>query len=374
MAEIMNQKMSEYEFQKYLENQIQKLNQTEMEKSSKKISADCDVSKQVHMIISEINNEDKNEDNNNDKDKDKCLSELLSLSNDIKQGSNDDNLHNILNLINSLASGSNNNNNNNITDMLTTAINNNSIFIDYCLKNYITKNINIYKTIFKTFSSNNIMYQNFDEMNINKGGKFIISNHLNLSDSFLIFNKLKTSTFIIADITAINKLLKYFNFKDTIIEDNFIDLFNIIYYDPDKNGNGNDVKNEMLKLVNENKNILLFPEGGYGRSYTKIKQFKLGGLKLAYDNKIPIVPIVLYYSNKNHYHILPLNSNSIYDFIMESLAIYKHTGDIIIHQCNDGKDVLPLPNESFETFHKRLHNMMQSQITKFNKKYNREIE
>ena len=71
--------------------------------------------------------------------------------------------------------------------------------------------------------------------------------------------------------------------------------------------------------------------------------------------------------------MLPIDS-STYDFIMESLTIYKDTGDIIIHQCNDGKDVLPLPDETFEDFHKRIYNIMQSQIIEFNKKYNCEYE
>ena len=129
----------------------------------------------------------------------------------------------------------------------------------------------------------------------------------------------------------------------------------------------------MLELINNKKNILLFPESCYARSYTKLLPFKLGGIKIAYDNKIPIVPIVLYYTNKKHYHMLPLGS-STYDFIMELLSIYKNKGNIIIHQCNDGKDILPLPNETFDSFYNRIHNMMQTQITKFNIKNNRETE
>jgi 1-acyl-sn-glycerol-3-phosphate acyltransferase len=101
--------------------------------------------------------------------------------------------------------------------------------------------------------------------------------------------------------------------------------------------------------------------------------FKLGGLKMAYEQQIPIIPIVLYYTNKNHYHMLPKGC-STYDFIMESIKVYKYTGDLIVHQCNDGNDVLPLPDETFEEFHKRIYNMMQSQINEFNIKNNREIE
>ena len=71
--------------------------------------------------------------------------------------------------------------------------------------------------------------------------------------------------------------------------------------------------------------------------------------------------------------MLPLGS-STYDFIMELLSIYKNKGNIIIHQCNDGKDILPLPNETFDSFYNRIHNMMQTQITKFNIKNNRETE
>ena len=57
------------------------------------------------------------------------------------------------------------------------------------------------------------------------------------------------------------------------------------------------------------------------------------------------------------------------DFIKESLAIYKETGDIIVHQCNDGKDVLPLPCETFEEFHNRIHNMMQDKLIELHNKY-----
>ena len=182
-------------------------------------------------------------------------------------------------------------------------------------------------------------------------------------------NNIKLSTFIIASIHPINKILNFFNLKNTIIEDIFVEVFNIMYYNPDKNGNGTDVKLQMLQKIKDNKNILIFPEGHYSRSQNKILPFKLGGLKMAYDNKLPIIPIIFYYTNINHIHLKP-EMCSISDFIKESLAIYKETGDIIVHQCNDGKDVLPLPNESFENFHKRLYNIMQSTLTKLDKKYN----
>ena len=297
MSNHSNQKMSECEFQKYLEGEVQKMKQREI---------DFDKLKQLHIIVDENNDnishkQDNQSDTNIDnKDVQKCINELLNLSNNFKKDSNNAEFSEMLNLLNSvnILNGNTGLNGNIYKHMLNNFMGSNSKEIFNIVINYINSNINVYKMGYNTFNANNIIYENFDEVNINKGGKIVLSNHINLSDSFLILNKIKNSTVIIASIEAINKLLKYFNLKNTIIEDNFIDLFNIIYYDPDKNGNGNDVKNEMLKLVNENKNILLFPEGGYGRSYTKINQFKLGGLKLAYDNKIPVVPIVLYYSNK----------------------------------------------------------------------------
>jgi 1-acyl-sn-glycerol-3-phosphate acyltransferase len=367
--DLEKQKQLELEKQQQLELQKQRLRELELEKQ-KQIEIEKQKQKQLHIVVNEIE----------DKESQEYDVDLLSLSNNLKQDSNNVELTEMLNLFNSINTlggniGSNNYMGlNNIINshILTNFIGSNSKDVSNIVGNYINNNFDVYKIIYKTFKSNKIIYDNFDEISINKGGKLIISNHINLSDTILILNKIKMSTVIIGGIELIHKIFGFLKLKNTMIEDIFLQAFNIIIYNPDKNGNGNGegIKRKMLETINNKKNVLLFPEAIYGRSQNKILPFKLGGLKLAYDNKLPIVPIVLYYSNKNHIYNKPLIC-SANDIITESLAIYKDTGDIIVHQCNNVKDVLPLPNESFEQFHKRIHNIMQAELTELHKKYNK---
>ena len=65
MTQHFNVKMSEFEFQKYLEDKIQKMNQLEMEKQ-------LEIEKQLHITVDETNVSN----NTDDDDRKKCINEI----------------------------------------------------------------------------------------------------------------------------------------------------------------------------------------------------------------------------------------------------------------------------------------------------------
>ena len=229
-------------------------------------------------------------------------------------------------------------------------------------------NNNIFKIIYKTFeTNNNISYENFNETNINEKSKIIISNHLSLADTFLILNKINNNTFTIGGKLAFDILFKIINVNNTIFENTILEMFKVILYDKDEKEH-NDIKHQMLTKIQQGSNILIYPEGDYSELKTHIKSFYSGSFKLAYDNKIPIMPIVLYYNNNNH--LYKYNYQSLTQKALDFFVTHKYSGNIIVHHCNDGNDILPLLNETFEEFKERIHNIMQTELTELNKKHN----
>jgi len=324
MTEVKYTKMSEIMFQEYLEIEIQKM---ELEKQKQ-----SELEKQKQSELEKIDQRSLL-NNIGDNDVMKYLNINKIFSNDTT------NL-----IINAL-----------YTELIKNSVNNNS-----------------YKQLYKTIEAkNNISYENFNKKNINEKGKLIISNHLNVADTIVILNKINTDTFIITTNVLFDIIFKMINVTETIISSSILKLLNIIIYD-NKNKNSKTVKDQMLKTIMQGNNILLYPEGQCGYSQSNIEPFYPGGIKIAYDNKIPIMPIVLYYSNINHlyqHHLPKVLEEQIYC----NLLIYKYSGDIIVHHCNDGNDILPNHNETFEEFKERLHNIMQTELTELDKKHNSKL-
>lgn len=322
MTEVKYTKMSEIMFQEYLEIEIQKM---ELEKQNK-----SELEKQKNSELEKIDQRSLlNIIGGNDVMKYSNMNTIFS--NDITKS-----------IINAL-----------YTELIKNSVNNNS-----------------YKQLYKTIEAkNNISYENFNNKNINEKGKLIISNHLNVADTIVILNKIKNKTFTVAINEWFDNTFNKFNVKNTFIEDVIINnILNLIMYKRDKK-NGNDVKDQMLTKIQQGNNILIYPEGEYGKKQNKIDPFYPGGIKLAYDNKIPIMPIVLYYSNINHlkqHH----SSETLSEKTNSIVLLYQYSGDIIVHHCNGGNDILPNHNETFEEFKQRIHNIMQTELRELNEKHN----
>jgi 1-acyl-sn-glycerol-3-phosphate acyltransferase len=322
--ELELQKQKELELQKQKELELQKQRELELQKQM-----ELELEKQMELEVEKIDQRSLlNNVGNNDVMK--YLNTNTIFSNDITKP-----------IINAL-----------YTELIKNSFNNNS-----------------YKQLYKTIEAkNNTSYENFNNKNINEKGKLIIANHLDVADTIVILNKINTNTFIITTNVLFDIIFQMLNVTDTIISSTILKLLNIIIYD-NTNKNGKTVKEQMLKTIMQGNNILLYPEGQFGYSQSNIEPFYPGGIKIAYDNKIPIMPIVLYYSNINHLyqHHQP---KTLEEKIFCNLLIYKYSGNIIVHHCNDGKDILPLVNETFEEFKERLHNMMQTELRELNKKHN----
>ena len=231
-------------------------------------------------------------------------------------------------------------------------------------------NNNIFKIIYKTFEAkNNILYENFNEKNINEKGKLVISNHLSLADTFLILNKINNNTFTIGGKWAFDMMFTIINAKDTILEVAILDIFKVILYDRDEKQK-NDIKQQMITKIKAGNNILIYPEGDYSETSKYIQPFHHGSFKLAFDNKIPIMPIVLYYNNNNH--LFKNNNNqTLLEKILDFFVNQKYSGDIIVHHCNGGNNMLPNIDESIDEFKQRVHTTMQTKVTELHQKYNK---
>lgn len=131
-----------------------------------------------------------------------------------------------------------------------------------------------------------------------KKGYIIIANH----SHYLDYTIMKP----IVDCYCVASLSEFI--VDNLPNVNYEDEYNIIRYDYSKES-GAHVKQRILSLINEGKNVLIFPEGAEIRSSPRseclLKPFKSGLFKLAFEHNIDILPV-----SQNH---LDNNSPSYFD-------------------------------------------------------------
>ena len=241
-----------------------------------------------------------------------------------------------------------------------------------------SSSINIYKSIYDTISHNELVYENFNDQNINTTGSLIICNHLNMSDGLLLLSKFKKIPFTIIKKKIIMGIYKEL-FLNKIDIESLLKMFSIILYDNDNTNttnetcDGKSVKKIMLEKISSRNNILLFPEGTLTKCQNKLLPFKLGGIQLAYDNNIPILPLLIYYVNPNHRfynNIVEYNeNNTLLHDISLYLAIYNNSGKIIVHHCFNGNPFVANECETFDMFYSRLHELMQTELTMLDIQY-----
>jgi 1-acyl-sn-glycerol-3-phosphate acyltransferase len=210
------------------------------------------------------------------------------------------------------------------------------IYIQRTYRNFIHLINKIFNIRIKVTGLNNL-----DFMKNNK--VILMSNHQEwvdgpVIDSILDFSKINKEIFgvtkynmfgdpsdnnIISNILALFKerLYKYFHF---------------IPYERGNNISGMNTQNRMLELLNNNKGIILFPEGTI--SYMGVsKEFKPGSFKMCADNNISIIPMTIYYNKQ-------INKNG--KFILSKLFNLKVT--VHIHK--------PISNSNWEELRTETYN------------------
>ncbi len=178
------------------------------------------------------------------------------------------------------------------------------IIIFYIQRNYRNL-INLINKIFNiTIKVKGLKYLDF--MKNNK--VILMSNHQEWYDGLVIDSVLEFSN-INKEMFAVTKHNIFGDPSDNNIISNILALFKerlFKYFKliPHERGNrlsGMNTQNKMLELLDNNKTIILFPEGTI--SYMGVsKEFKPGSFKMCADNNISIIPMTIYYNkqiNKN---------------------------------------------------------------------------
>jgi 1-acyl-sn-glycerol-3-phosphate acyltransferase len=169
--------------------------------------------------------------------------------------------------------------------------------------------------------SNKIKYINKNVLDDLSHGVIIVSNHMNITDVLLIKKKINCHVVVKNDIFNTGYILNNFS---SIINDKcgFI---------PYKRGNiksGKIVKKKILNLINNNDNVLVFPEGTSQITSKNILPFKKGLFHIASQHNIPILPVVINYTVKFNSIVYPKQYKTVDDLI-------KNVHNIMTHALND---------------------------------------
>lgn len=128
---------------------------------------------------------------------------------------------------------------------------------------------------------------------------------------------------IAGDETDKNILSNLFYF----IKDYFMQSLHFIPYDRGNKEDGENVKNIINDYLNDNKNVLIFPEGTTTKNGIP-KEFKTGIFRLAVENKLNILPITIKYDKD-----IGLEKNGP----LENSKLFDNKANIYIHDMIDSK-------------------------------------
>ncbi len=159
--------------------------------------------------------------------------------------------------------------------------------------------------LFHNFFNIRIKVKGQKHLEYMKNNKVILmSNHQEFLDymiihSILDFSKIKKETFTVTkhnafgdptDKNGISHVLALFKQS----------LYNYFKFIPHERGNrvcGMNTQNKMLELLENDKGVILFPEGTV--SYMGVsKEFKPGSFKMCAENNISVIPITIYYDKR----------------------------------------------------------------------------
>ncbi len=176
-----------------------------------------------------------------------------------------------------------------------------------------------------------------DEKLFSKKGCILISNHQTAQDlPIIVSNFYNTYGVAKSNLCTDNTLPSYLNFT-RYLELYIINCFRCIPYDRGNKESGELVKKKINKYIDDNKNVLIFPEGKCRKSGV-VEEFKSGLFRTASDNNIPIIPITLKYKRSvgldSHENSNPL------DWFNNEVEMY-------IHPVQQNKDWEKLKNNCF---------------------------
>ena len=208
----------------------------------------------------------------------------------------------------------------------------------------INKLINFYINCFnikiKVHGKNNLKY--FDRDRI-----IIMSNHYNGIDYGVIKH---TINYYTNKKKRIYTIVKHNLFGDkvekntisnmlSLMKNDLYNKFEMLPYKKNNKNSGEIIKKNIIKLINNNNTVLLFPDGTT-RKYGIPQEFKPGSFKLCAENNIKILPITLKF-NKN----IGLDKNDS----LKLLDWFDLQADIYIHEPIYDPDWQNLRNIVFET-------------------------
>ena len=117
--------------------------------------------------------------------------------------------------------------------------------------------------------------------NIPKEGKIILAgNHTDIYDSILLMSSTKRPVHFLAKI-------ELWKFPKNII------MSHMGLIPVDRQNKSIDSLGIAKKYLEDNKLVLIFPEGTTEKEYGKLLPFKIGAVKLAYDTNTKIVPFAI---------------------------------------------------------------------------------
>jgi 1-acyl-sn-glycerol-3-phosphate acyltransferase len=212
------------------------------------------------------------------------------------------------------------------------------------LSNYLSPQDCSNKLVLFFHSNKNIRYYNFNELDNIKKGFIIITNHTCIaSDIILILSKINCFTVSVKEL--FNTLL-YFS---KLTNEQLAERCQLIEYHrktENTESNGEKVKQSILEKINKGEIVQIYPEGGMSGK-KKLNQFKKGFLHLAFENNIPILPMIIDY--KDDYYS---NTESEPDRLVHHL---EDTSGIDIHVL---KFIYPEDFDTFDKFYDNVYNTM----------------
>ncbi len=197
------------------------------------------------------------------------------------------------------------------------------------------------------FPDNEIKYNNLDEINKlrNKNrGYLILSNHTTTLSDFVLIRC------IIDAYTVANAglLLEYSeNIESSKHYNNLCQKAKLLeYLNSNLQSNGLEVKQNIINKINTNNNVIVFPEGKIAHD-ASLQPFKKGLFYLAYENKIPILPIIINYKNEIYFNC-EKEIQKINCYILDDYGI----------DVNILNYVYPEDFDSFDEFYNVVYNKM----------------
>jgi len=151
-------------------------------------------------------------------------------------------------------------------------------------------------------------------------------------------------------------------FSDNVTPDELFNDYKLISYDYSLES-GVYVKTKILELINQGRDVLIFPEGFQVRQSSRneclLKEFKRGLFYLAYENNISIIPISQWHYNNNdisYFDTYLIN-------IMSNLPIENMNVDVIIE-----KEIKPCEFKAFDDFYRTCFQIIYDNLIKLKNK------